>query len=131
MRPPVVREAALIANIAQGWLEGASGKMLAQHDREETLIHGDVDALSFACPGAMLQGCGSGERDLQPDDPVREYHRCVARFARPSLQGQPWKAGHALDQIVVGGARRVGASLAEAERTNVDDLRIDLAQIFI
>ena len=63
---------------------------------------------------------------VQADDAVDQRVRDIARHAVAGPRHQRRQRGRALDQIVIGGLRRIGTILAEAEHAGIDQARIDL-----
>ncbi len=79
----------------------------------------------------MMQRCKRCESDLQPDNPIGQYDRRISRFLRPRFQRKPGEAGHTLNEIVISRPGRIGSALAEAKRTHVNQLFIDLTDLFV
>lgn len=86
--------------------------------------------MSLAVPLAMDKRAGDGKCQLQTGGAIREDQRHVPRLRAPDLR-QEGGAGHALDQVVVRRSPRVGAALAEAESSHINDARIDAANVLV
>ena len=112
-------------------IEHPAGQMLAHGDRGKPFEHRHIDALAFTAACAVIQRGGDGIGDLQANDAVGQDHRCVARRLRAALLHQPGNTGHALDQIVICRTGGIGSALAETHRADIDDARIDRAQIVV
>lgn len=105
--------------------------MFAEHDREQAFVHRHVDALSFARQITMVQRRERCEGDLQADDPIGQYDRRISWFLRARFQRKPGEAGHPLNEIVISRPGRIRSALAEAKCTHVNQLFIDLTDIFV
>jgi len=89
--------------------------VVAEDEADHGLEHRHVDALAAAGALAREQGGQDAAHRRQADDPVGHRRRDVARRALAGPRDQVRQRGTALDQVVVRGAGRVGAVLAEAE----------------
>ena len=123
--PPVRRQMTGIAALVERRLVGETAHVIAHHEAGHGFEHRYIDALAAAGTVTVDKGGADRTHGREPDNTVDQRIRDIARHAVGGLRHQRRQCRRALDQIVIGGLRRIGPILAEAEHTGIDQARVD------
>ena len=125
------REDAAVSRWARSGDERFAVKVVAQEELGHGLEHGNVDRLALARALAVKKGRCDGAHGINPRGSIAEVHREVTRHIARHPCERVAVAAQALDEIVVGGMRRIGPAAAEAEHARIDHPRVDLADVIV
>ena len=105
--------------------------MVAHHETRHGFEHRNIDALTDAGAVSMHQTGKDRAHGVEPDDTVHQRIRHIARRTVTAARHQMRQRRTALDEIVIGGLRCIGAVLAESKHAGVDQSWIDGGDVLI
>ena len=89
-----------------------------------------INVLSTPCATALMHGCQNGCDRIDAGENIRRGNARALRLAI-GFAGDRHQPAHALNDIVIARAMRIGAVLTETGDRTIDQARIDLAQAVI
>ncbi len=109
---------------AQRRFEGAAPHVVPEHELGHGLEHRQFDVLGLTGAEAVKQGGEYRRNGVQPDRAVVERDGNILRLWRTGLHKQGRHGRESLNQIFVYRSASVGASFAEPDQADRDQLRV-------